>query len=96
MINKAIFKTKLSFISSVSVQKWASWGEACPWRGLLRGTRPEEPCRCLEVLLNGLLLGAELEEVSSHDHGFEGAPCLDHVVLCERGLAFSWRLWARC
>ncbi len=36
-------------------------------------TRPETPRRCLEVLLNGLLLGAELEEVSSHDHGFEAA-----------------------
>ena len=52
--------------------------------------------RCLQVLLNGLLLGAELEKVSSHHHGFERAPGLDHVVLCERGLAFFRRLWARC
>lgn len=70
--------------------------EACCCRGLLRGTGPESPCRCLAVLWNGLLLGAELEEVSSHDHGFEGVPCLNHVVLCERGLAFFRRLWARC
>ncbi len=54
------------------------------------------PCRYLEVLVNGLLFGAELEEVSSHDQRFERAPCLDHVVLCERGLAFFRRLWARC
>lgn len=53
-------------------------------------------CQCIEVLLNGLLLGAELEKVSSQDHSFEGVPCLDHVVLCQRGLAFFRRLWARC
>ncbi len=74
-------------------------GEPCPVEpgtvGWHCGTATE-PCRWLGVLLNGLLLGAELEEVSSHDHGFEGAPCLDHVVLCERGLAFFRRLWARC
>ncbi len=71
--------------------------DARPWRNYsVAHVRSAVRCRCLEVRFDGLLLGAELEEVFSHDHGFERVPCLDHVVLHQCGLAFFRRLWACC